>query len=216
MREREIKFYLFLGCVFCTTVITGNLIFQKFISITFPFYGAIEISVGVLLYPITFLISDLVTEFFGAKMANCMVKVAAISSLLVMLLIYITIHIDATTWSPVNDQEFSNVFNVYGIGTLASIIANSIAQTCDIAIYASLKTFTHGRHLWLRNNVSTIISQIVDTISVLTLLCFWNILPWQQFYNVMISSIIFKTLAAVIDTPFCYLFYFLINRKKNF
>ncbi len=212
MEQDKLKIYLFLGCIFCTVVVTGNLIFQKFIAITLPLYGVIEISVGILLYPITFLISDLITEFFGSRLASYIVRVTAITSLVIIALIYIAINVNATSWSPVTNKEFSHVFNIYGIGTVASIIANWIAQSCDIAIYSFLKTLTRNKHLWLRNNVSTIIAQIADTISVLTILCFYNILPWEQFLNVMYSSIIFKTVAALIDTPFCYLFYFLIKK----
>jgi uncharacterized integral membrane protein (TIGR00697 family) len=123
------KIYLILGCIFCTTVVTGNLIFQKFISLDIPYLPTLDISVGVLLYPITFLISDLLTEFYGKERAKFVVQVTVITSLIVMLLLYISIKLPAVHWSPISDIEFQKAFNVYGLGSLASIIAIYIGQT---------------------------------------------------------------------------------------
>jgi uncharacterized integral membrane protein (TIGR00697 family) len=211
------KIYLILGCIFCTTVVTGNLIFQKFISLDIPYLPTLDISVGVLLYPITFLISDLLTEFYGKERAKFVVQVTVITSLIVMLLLYISIKLPAVHWSPISDIEFQKAFNVYGLGSLASIIAIYIGQLTDIIIFSWLKVKTNNKHLWLRNNVSTIIAQLIDTTTVLIILSIFNILPWQQFLDVFISSIIFKIIAALLDTPFCYLGHYLIKRltKKN-
>ena len=211
------KIYLILGCIFCTTVVTGNLIFQKFISLDIPYLPTLDISVGVLLYPITFLISDLLTEFYGKERAKFVVQVTVITSLMVMLLLYISIKLPAVHWSPISDIEFQKAFNVYGLGSLASIIAIYIGQLTDIIIFSWLKVKTNNKHLWLRNNVSTIIAQFIDTTTVLIILSIFNILPWQQFLDVFISSIIFKIIAALLDTPFCYFGHYLIKRliKQN-
>ncbi|MSO13850.1 queuosine precursor transporter [Candidatus Aquarickettsia rohweri] len=209
------KLYFALGCIFCTTVVTGNLIFQKFISINIPFIITLDISVGVLLYPVTFLISDLLTEFYGKQKAKFVIQITVLTSLIVMLLLFISIKLPAVSWSPLSDPEFKKTFNVYGLGSLASIIAIYIGQLTDIIIFSWLKSLTHSKHLWLRNNVSTIIAQFIDTSTVLIILCFFNIIDWQYFYSVFISSLIFKIIAALLDTPFCYLGHYLIHKLIN-
>lgn len=205
------RIYFFLGCMFCVVVIVGNIIFQKFIHISIPNILNLEISVGVLLYPITFLISDLLTEFYGKKRAKYVTSVTIIISFSLMCLLYISVNLKAVDWSPINDEQFKKVFSVYNTGTLASIIAIYIGQTIDITVFAWLKAKTNSQHLWLRNNVSTIIAQFFDAITVLIILCFFNILPLSQLSNVFISSFIFKVVAAIIDTPFCYLGHFIIG-----
>jgi queuosine precursor transporter len=203
--------YILLCSVFCTVVVTGNLIFQKFIYLNF--FGYIfELSVGVLLYPITFLISDLITEFYGVVYAKLMIRSAVVCSLIVLGLIILSDWFSATSWSLVDDSTFSKVFNVYGIGSFASIVANYFAQAMDVNIYSYLKKLTSGKHLWLRNNVSTFIGQFVDTIIVISILSFYGIIPFSQFITVMVGSLSFKLLAALLDTPFCYLGYYLINK----
>jgi len=209
------KPYFTLGCIFCTTVVTGNLIFQKFISINIPFSITLDVSVGVLLYPVTFLISDLLTEFYGKQKAKFVIQTTVLTSFIVMLLLFISIKLPAVSWSPLSDSEFKKTFNVYGLGSLASIIAIYIGQLTDIIIFSWLKSLTNSKHLWLRNNVSTIIAQFIDTSTVLIILCSFNIIDWQYFYSVFISSLIFKIIAALLDTPFCYLGHYLIHKIIN-
>lgn len=209
--NKSVNLYVILCSIFCTIIVTGNLIFQKFVQLNF--FGYIfEISVGVLLYPITFLISDLVTEFYGTSYAKLMIRVAVFCSIMVLGVISLSDWLFATSWSVVDDKIFHKVFNVYGIGTLASITANYLGQRVDIQIYSYLKYLTSGRHLWLRNNISTFMGQLVDTIAVILLLSFFGVIPVSQFYIVVTSSLSFKILAAICDTPFCYLGYYLINK----
>lgn len=209
--NKSINLYVILCSIFCTVIVTGNLIFQKFVQINF-FGNNFEISAGVMLYPITFLISDLVTEFYGELYAKLMIKTAVLCSIIVLIVVSLADWCFATSWSVVDDDTFHNVFNVYGIGAAASIVANYLGQRVDIQIYSYLKILTSGKHLWLRNNVSTFLGQFIDTITVVFLLSVFNIIPSNQIYIVIVSSLSFKLIAALCDTPFCYLGYFLINK----
>lgn len=209
--NKSINLYVILCSIFCTIIVTGNLIFQKFIQLDIFGY-VFEISVGVLLYPVTFLISDLVTEFYGKLYAKLMIRAAVICSIMVLGLVSLSDWCFATSWSVVDDETFHKVFNVYGIGAGASIAANYMGQRVDIQIYSYLKQLTSGKHLWLRNNVSTFLGQFVDTITVVSLLSMFSIIPFSQFFTVVVSSLSFKILAALCDTPFCYLGYYLINK----
>jgi len=209
--ERSIKLYVLLCSLFCTIIVTGNLIFQKFVIINLLALE-FELSVGVLLYPATFLISDLVTEFYGNKYANAMIKTSVLCSLVVMGLIMTGDYFPATSWSNIDDDHFHKMFSVYIVASLGSIIATFFAQVLDVQIFSYLKALTNSKHLWLRNNLSTIIAQIIDTILVLTILCFAEILAWENYSIIAGNSLAFKVIASLAATPFCYLGYYWIKR----
>ena len=209
----SLKLYVIFCSIFCTIIVTANLIFQKFVSISL-FGNVLEISVGIMLYPITFLISDFVTEFYGKESARFMVNIAILCSFIVFILILVSDYCSATEWSMIDDAIFHKVFNVYGIGAIASIIANYLGQLVDIYFFSYLKLLTDGKYLWLRNNVSTILGQLVDTVVVISILCVFEIIPQEQFFIISLSSLSFKILAALADTPLCYLGYYLIRKSE--
>ena len=93
------------------------------------------------------------------------------------------------------------------------MIAYLVAQFIDIRIYHFWKKFTQGKQLWLRNNFSTFASQIIDSTTVILLLCLFGVLPWNLFWGLVVSSILFKLLIAAIDTPFLYLFVGLFRKR---
>src|SRR5690606_10808547 len=137
--------------------VVSNLIFQKFFywypfNVEFFGYSLFEISVGVLPYPITFLITDLVSEIYGKKRANQIVIAGIFSSLFSLLIIYVADSVPAITNSPVNDALFSKVFGNSVIAVFASMTAYLLAQFIDIQIFHFWKRLTKGKHLWLRNN----------------------------------------------------------------
>jgi len=213
------KIYLYLGALFITSLVVSNLIFQKFFY-WYPFgdvevFGAklFVISVGILPYPITFLITDLISEIFGKKKANQVVTAGIFASFFSMLIILIANATHAIDYSPVNDTTFSSVFALSPIAVLASMLAYLFAQYIDIKIYHFWKNYTGGKHLWLRNNFSTFTSQFIDTFTVVFLLCVFKVLPWNMFYGLLISGFIFKVIVAILDTPFLYLSVYLFRKR---
>jgi len=213
------RIYLYLGALFITSLVVSNLIFQKFFYWE-PFgevtlFGAplFEISVGILPYPITFLITDLISEIYGRKKANQVVTAGIFASFFSMGIVLLADQVPAIEGSPVDDTLFSRVFALSPIAVLASMIAYLCAQYVDIAIYHFWKRLTRGKYLWLRNNFSTFSSQIIDTTTVVGLLCIFGVLPWSMFYGLVISGVIFKIMIAFLDTPFLYLFVYLMRRR---
>lgn len=211
--------YLFLGALFITSLVVSNLIFQKFFY-WYPFgdikvFGAslFEISVGILPYPITFLITDLISEVYGKKKANQIVTVGIAASFFSMGMVLLANAVPAIPTSPIGDAVFNSVFALSPIAVLASMLAYLFAQYVDIAIYHFWKTLTKGKHLWLRNNCSTFLSQFIDTVTVVALLCVFNVLPWSMFYGLVISGFIFKIFIALLDTPFLYFFVYLLRKR---
>ncbi|MFS4466990.1 queuosine precursor transporter [Maribacter sp. 2210JD10-5] len=213
------KIYLYLGALFITSLVVSNLIFQKFFYWN-PFgevsiFGAplFEISVGILPYPITFLITDLISEIFGKKKANQIVVAGIFASVFSLAIVYTSNAAPATSWSPVSDSLFTSVFGNTIIAVFASMMAYLLAQFVDIQIYHFWKNLTKGKYLWLRNNFSTFSSQLIDTFTVVVLLCSFGEIPWERFTGLVISGFIFKIIIAFIDTPFLYLFVYLLRKR---
>ncbi len=107
------KIYMVLAALFITSLVVSNLIFQKFFSWDFFGVYTFEISVGILPYPITFLVTDLISEIYGKKKANQVVIAGIFASFFSLLIIYVADVVPATSWSPVGDTIFNNVFGEY-------------------------------------------------------------------------------------------------------
>jgi len=209
------KVYLILAALFITSLVVSNLIFQKFFYWEFFDLYRFEISVGILPYPITFLITDLISEIYGRKKANQIVTTGIFASLFSLLIIFIADYVPAIEASPIGDQLFTKVFGNTVIAVFASMAAYLLAQYVDIQIFHFWKTLTKGKHLWLRNNFSTFLSQFLDTFSVLFLLCSFNIIEWELFGGLLLSGFLFKVLVAALDTPLLYLGVYLMRKKFN-
>ena len=213
------RIYLYLGALFITSLVVSNLIFQKFFYWN-PFgkieiFGAslFEVSVGILPYPVTFLITDLISEIYGRKMANQIVTAGIFASLFSMAIILIAEVAPAIDTSPIDDRTFTKVFALSPIAVLASMIAYLFAQYIDIGIYHFWKKLTKGKYLWLRNNCSTFLSQFIDTFTVVGLLCVFGVLPWSMFLGLVISGFLFKIFIALLDTPFLYFFVYIFRKR---
>ncbi len=228
LKENALTWYLLLAAMFIAALVACNLIFIKFFywqPLAFlhndnSFWSSVTaytfvVSVGIIPYPITFLITDVLSEIYGRKRANRVVTAGLIASLFTVLIVYIAILVPATDFSVLSDAEFEKVFGnvVYGVG--ASMIAYLLAQYVDIRIFHFWKTLTKGKHLWLRNNFSTIPSQMIDTLTILLILCGAGTLKWEQFFPLLINGFLFKVIIAAIDTPFFYLMIWWFRKKFN-
>jgi len=221
-RNKELadKIYIYLGALFITSLVVSNLIFQKFFY-WYPFgieilgFKLFEISVGILPYPITFLITDLISEIYGRKKANRVVTAGIFASVFSMAIIFVANAVPAIPSSNINDETFTKVFGLAPIAVLASMLAYLFAQYIDIRIYHFWKKYTSGKHLWFRNNFSTFSSQFIDTFTVLLLLCSFKIFSWDMFYGLLLSGFLFKVLIAALDTPLLYLGVYIFRKKFN-
>jgi queuosine precursor transporter len=212
-KRKEAEYlYLMLAGIFIASLVSCNLIFQKFF-VWDSGLRLFELSVGILPYPVTFLVTDIISEIYGRRRANAVVTAGLVASVFVLGVISVADMAQATDWSPVSNEMFSKVFGLTGVSVGASMTAYLLAQYIDIRIFHFWKTVTKGKHLWLRNNFSTITSQLVDTAAVLTLLCAVGAINWQMFPALFISGFLFKALVAACDTPFLYLFTYLIRRR---
>ncbi len=198
------QIYMVLSALFIASLVVSNLIFQKFFYWDFFGLYTFEISVGILPYPVTFLITDIISEVYGKKKANLVVTTGIFASFFSLLIVYTANAVPATSWSPIDNSLFGKVFGATAIAVFASMVAYLLAQYIDIQLFHFWKRLTKGRHLWLRNNFSTFLSQFVDTFSVLFLLCSFGKIDWELFGGLLLSGFLFKVMIAALDTPFLY------------
>jgi queuosine precursor transporter len=211
-RSQAETLYLILGALFVTSLVTSNLIFQKFFHWN-PFgLFDFELSVGIIAYPITFLITDVISEVYGQKRAQRIVLAGVFASVFALLIIIVSSLAPATDWSPLSDQEFNKSFGFTFIAVGASLAAYLLAQFLDVQIFHFWKRITKGKHLWLRNNFSTFASQFVDTFTVLFLLCSFEVIEWELFGVLLLNGFLFKVLFALLDTPFAYFLVYGLRR----
>lgn len=199
--------------MFIAALVTSNLIFQKFISWNAFGIYTFEISVGILPYPITFLVTDIISELYGKKRANRVVMAGLFASIFTLLIVFVADVSQATPWSPVSGEEFHHVFGVTFIAVGASMAAYLTAQFIDVQLFHFWKKLTKGKHLWLRNNASTFTSQFIDTLTILLLLCTFGIIEWTYFTSLLINGFLFKLIIALLDTP---IIYFIVWRFKKY
>ncbi len=199
--------------MFICSLVVSNLIFQKFFYWDFFGLYTFEISVGILPYPITFLITDIISEVYGKKKANQVVTTGIFASFFSLIIVYVSDAVPATAWSPIDDPLFSKVFGATAIAVFASMMAYLFAQYVDIQIFHFWKRVTKGKHLWLRNNFSTFTSQFIDTLTVLFLLCSFGKIEWELFGGLLLGGFLFKVLIAALDTPFLYLAVYLLRKR---
>lgn len=200
--EKSKKIYLYLAATFVAALVVCNLIANKFITIDLGFKTFV-ISAGVLPYPITFLITDILSEIYGKKKTARIVWAGFGASLFVLGVLLLAQQFTAIAGSPVDDETFNKVFGNSWRVIFASMTAYLCAQLIDVRIYHFWKEKTAGKHLWIRNNFSTVFSQLVDTTLVVCVL-FLGVRSHSEIIQFILDGWLFKILCAFIDTPLLY------------
>lgn len=220
-RRREFVFMVLAGIFLGSLAMLNILGTSRFIDLSFSL-GSMEIpfafAVGVLPYPITFFCTDLISELYGKKRANMVVWIGLLLNLWVIVVVWTGGVLDAPKLQnglpPVENGVVPYDYAFYQIrlltlgATLASMIAYLTAQFVDVHIFHWLKEKTQGKKLWLRNNVSTLTSQLVDSVAVILITHYLatGLPPVEGFtmeMSLMIyifSSYVFKAVSALLDT----------------
>lgn len=203
--------YTGLCTLFASLIVLDNLTFQKFVNLNLGFH-TFQLSVGAMFYPLTFLITDILAEFYGRDQARFCIRLGVLMNILVSLLIQGMDAVPATDWSHVNDAMFHQVFGFYTIAFLGSILACYAGQLTDIKLYLWIRELTQGRALWLRNFVSTGSGLFIDTLTVICFLSFFGALPKVAFWILLINTYSFKLLFSLVNIPIFYLCVMGVNR----
>jgi len=204
-----------LAILFCVNLVLTNILAVKIFTVPLTH---IALSAGDLLYPLSFLITDIVTEIWGEKRSRFVVTTGFFMCLFMLAAVQLTLYLPPHPFwvSPDNGfnlktaDEYQNaleaVFQMGGFLVLASSAAYWASQLVDIRLFQLLKQSTAGRHLWLRNNVSTMTSQTIDSLIFTTIYFFWGVglsaADCAQLFAFMLG---FKLIFALVDTPLCYL-----------
>ena len=224
--KRDVLFLSLMG-IFLTALVLGNIVgttkFVTLFSFEMPNWlrsltpslvrdgktYTMSIPVGLLAYPFTFLVTDLISELFGRKKAQTVVWIGFFMNMYMLFLMTVGHWFPNTYGVSGGLNLFEGVYEFVIANTISSMIAYLIAQTVDVRLFHFWKRFTNGRHLWLRNNGSTMFSQLVDSTAILSILYFTgnlgdNITSLLLLGILIINSYIFKFFFALFDTPLFY------------
>lgn len=211
-RRRETVFLILSGLFLGSLTMLNILGTSRFLDLKFSLMGLqidMPLAIGVLPYPITFLCTDFICELYGERKANQVVWMGLFLNVWVMLILWLG-GIFPGYPGPEADAFFTIRRLALG-ATVASMIAYMIAQFCDVRLFHFWKQLTNGKHLWLRNNGSTLVSQLVDSTAVILITHFYaNGLPIDesrpvggQLLAFIVSGYVFKLFFALADTlPF--------------
>jgi queuosine precursor transporter len=242
---RERVFLVLAGVFLASMVCMNVLGITKFIQVggwTFTIMGEpvtlFQLAIGVLPYPVTFLATDLVSELYGKKRASFLVWVGFGLNVFLLAVCGLGAYLGSApfdahgpfyaqafvamggvegsaTAMPPAGAFYGQVWTLMAGATAASMVAYLVAQLCDVHLFHFWKDLTQGKHLWLRNNGSTIVSQLVDTVCVLTITFWTQLSSGEKSVSWLIALICgtyaFKLLVALIDTPLFYLGTYLLK-----
>lgn len=224
LHERRERVFLVLAGLFVGTLAMLNILgVTRFVGwnlrITEEFSFPLFVAIGVLPYPLTFLCTDFISELYGRRRANFVVFVGFLINLWVVFILWL-----GSVLPPAPDPSLAELreagerlplffeIKIAAFGAVAaSMIAYLAAQLTDVHVFHFWKRLTRGKHLWLRNNGSTLVSQMVDTTAVILITHFYaGLLPvdesralWPQLVFFIMSGYAFKAFAALVDTgPF--------------
>jgi hypothetical protein len=196
----EFRTNLLLG-FFVTSLALANLLGNKITTL----FG-IRVSVAIFVFPILFLITDIIEDVHGKWKAKSFVYTGLICQVFIFIILFLSILAPPNqTWG--NQAAYESVFSVSLRIIVASIIAFFFSQLHDVWAFNLWKQKTKGRYLWLRNNASTMISQFIDTV-IFMFIAFYQVTPKFDIpfiFSLIIPYWLMKVLFAALDTPFVYL-----------
>ncbi len=229
--RRERVFLILAGFFLCAMTLLNVIGITRFIQL-----GPLAVAVGVLPYPLTFLCTDLISELYGRRRANFLVWVGFSLNFFILGCLYVANAIPAVAvesqppWQVIQLAEeialpngdvvsgsvelFTLIYACTSGAVFASMMAYIAAQFCDVQIFHMLKRWTKGKHLWLRNNFSTMTSQLVDSLMVISVTFGAAFLAGNITLSALLvlmgSSYVFKLVVALLDTvPFYALTHYL-------
>ncbi|MBD7984873.1 queuosine precursor transporter [Sporosarcina sp. Sa2YVA2] len=199
----------YLSGIFVGLLILSNIVAVKLMSIG----SWIVIPAAAIIYVCTYPILDVLTEAYGKDVARKTVQTGFIAQLMSIVFIWIAIHLPAAPMYE-HQEAFETIFNAGFRVTLASLTAYVISQNLDVSIFDRLKRKHGTKQLWVRNNASTMVSQLVDTTIFITI-AFAGTMPVSVLIGMIVSQYVFKFAIAILDTPIVYLLVALCRKNET-
>ena len=187
-------------------VVMANIFANKIVQ-----FGPFTVPAGVITFSMIFFITDLISEKWGKIEAKKAVWAGFLSSLVLVVSVYIVINWQPAVFAVEFSEMFTKVLALTPRITFAGFIAYLISQHHDIWAFHFWKKITKGKHLWLRNNASTIVSQFIDSVIFISI-AFYGIFPIMPL---ILGQWAVKTLIALIDTPFMYVTIWFMDKTKT-
>jgi uncharacterized integral membrane protein (TIGR00697 family) len=206
--RRDLVFIILAG-FFVTNALVAELIGGKLVQ----FFGVFTQSIGIILWPVVFVLTDLINEYYGRSGVRKLSLITVALIIYTYILITVAINLKAVDFSPVNDSVFTTVFGQSQWIIVGSICAFLTSQMVDVYIFWVLRNMTGKRMIWLRATGSTLISQLIDTFLV-QFIAF--VIPGKWAFDQFLVNAAwgygFKLIVAVALIPFIYLGHFVIER----
>lgn len=218
--SRPQKLFVICSAIFLTALIIAEATAGKFFTaFRLPFtlvlfgesFDRVTMTAGVLAFPITFIVTDVMNEYFGKKGIRFVTLVGMAMIVFEFALIRLAMAVPVDPVSPVTQPAFAEVFQTANRVIFGSMTAYLIGQLVDITLFHWLRQKTHGRHLWLRATGSTLGSQFFDTFIVLTV-AFVGQLSVQTILAITLFNYGYKVLIAVLITPLIYAAHWVMDR----
>ena len=218
--SRPQKLFVVCTAVFVTALVVAEATASKFFTaFDLPFaisifgveFDSVIMTAGVIAFPVTFIVTDLLNEYYGKSGIRFVTFVGMAMIIFEFGLLQIAMGVPTASISPVPADAFNTVFGASGRIILGSLVAYLIGQLADITLFHWLRRLTEGRMLWLRATGSTFGSQFLDTIIVLTV-AFAGQLRFQEILAITLFNYSYKFIIAIIITPVIYLFHWVMDR----
>lgn len=208
-KSRKDLVFLVLAGFFVTNAIVAELIGGKLVQ----FFGLFTQSIGIILWPIIFVLTDLINEYFGKDGVKKLTFITMGLIAFTFILLSLAMHIPATGFSPVSDGAFLTVFGQSRWIIVGSLVAFVVSQLVDVNMFWVFKRLTGEKHIWLRATGSTVISQLVDTF-IVQFIAFvvpgkWSI---DEFLVNASWGYSFKLIIAIALIPLIYIGHYIIGR----
>lgn len=208
IQSRRDIVYLALAGFFVTNAILGELTGGKLFTL-----GPFTLSIGVIPWPVVFIATDLINEYFGREGVRRLTFMTIGLIVYAFVVLFLAMQVPAASFSPVSDAQFQGVFGQSLWIIVGSVIAFAFSQMVDVFIFWLVRHKTGGRYLWMRATGSTVVSQLIDSIVIIGI-AFW--LPGKvqtaEFVTVAASNYSFKLIVALSVTPLLYAGHAAIDR----
>ncbi|PIT98867.1 MAG: hypothetical protein COT74_13735 [Bdellovibrionales bacterium CG10_big_fil_rev_8_21_14_0_10_45_34] len=207
LNRREKIFFLLSG-IFITNAILAEVLGGKLIEV-----GSFLVSVGVIPWPVVFIVTDLINEYYGPKGVRTVTLLTMGLIVYAFVVILAALHIPASPLSPVGDAAFTEVFGQSTLIIIGSVTAFAASQLVDVTVFWFFHRLTKGKYLWLRATGSTLVSQIIDTFIILGIAFYLpGKITLEKYLQLGFNNYTYKFLVAVGITPIIYLAHAAIDR----
>jgi uncharacterized integral membrane protein (TIGR00697 family) len=217
--DARTKLLLALAGLFVTALVIGDILGGKLYQAQVGGLP-VTISVGMIPFPVVFLLTDVINEFYGQRTARYVTWVGFAMAWFTIGVIQLADLVPfagftaGASWTGIDAGSFARVFTSSTRILLSSTVAYLVAQLVDIGVFHFLRRRTSGRLLWLRATGSTVVSQLIDTV-VIQALAWWGVMPLRDIVSIVVTSYLVKLVAAIGMTPAIYAAHALVERRMG-